>query len=122
MEKIILVNAVETSSQPNNSEINEYGKVVKIAITDGQQVLFCPVVLAEVGERGKGMKKHAFIDFCKRSTVEERICERSLWQVVQTFERSLLIVPQDASLVLLLRMCFSNQQILSTKNQGANQT
>jgi hypothetical protein len=46
MEKIILVNTVETSSQPS-TEINEYGKVVKIAIADGQQVLFCQVVLAK---------------------------------------------------------------------------
>jgi len=47
MEKNILVNTVKTSSQPSSSEINEYGKVVKIAITDGQQVLFCQVVLAK---------------------------------------------------------------------------
>ncbi|GAX39896.1 hypothetical protein NIES4075_08580 [Tolypothrix sp. NIES-4075] len=39
MEKIILVNTVETSSQAS-TEINEYGQVVKIAITDSQQVLF----------------------------------------------------------------------------------
>ncbi len=47
VEKIILVNTVETSSQPSSSEIKEYGKVVKIAITDGQQMLFCQVVLAK---------------------------------------------------------------------------
>lgn len=47
VEKIILVNTVETPSQPSSSEINEYGKVVKIAITDGQQMLFCQVVLAK---------------------------------------------------------------------------
>jgi hypothetical protein len=63
VEKIILVNTVETPSQPSSSEIaeslsggnlcselsktNEYGKVVKIAITDELQVLFCQVVLAK---------------------------------------------------------------------------
>jgi hypothetical protein len=46
MEKITLVNAVETSSQASSSEINIDGNVVRIAITHGQQVLFCQVVSA----------------------------------------------------------------------------
>jgi hypothetical protein len=226
MEKIILVNAVKTLSQTSSSEINLDGKVVKIAITDGQLVLAKdkttaittnPLentrVVAELGEsRTKAVvwssvasalvKQSGFIrvstpvatraarrrqvlllserlreqqteppqrtdaathgrtrsnccasfpgshasgvfpqlkhscvergkkkplsfklypyairvqkNFCKftinalkrllveQKTVEWRICERSLWQVVHRFRRSLLIVPQDASLVLLL--------------------
>ena len=47
MEKIILVNAVETSSQPNSSRMNLDGNVVKITITEGQQMPLCQVVLAK---------------------------------------------------------------------------
>lgn len=165
MEKIILVNAVKTSSQPSSSEINLDGKVVKIAITDGQLVQVNQVVLAfpqeelpkrfpgesegiclnrpakltlSLGSHASGVfpqVKHSHMErgkkkplpfklypypirvqknFCQftinalerllvdQKIVESRICERSLWQVVQTFRRSLLIVTQDASLVLLL--------------------
>ena len=188
MEKIILVNAVKTSSQPSSSEINLDGKVVKIAITDGQLVLAKdkitaittnPLentrVIAEVGEsrtravvwfwratasikqslfigvsskkncrawfpgyhvsgvfpqlkhsrveRGKKkplpfklypyairVQKNFFkftVNALERLLLEQKtakwgICERSLSQVVQRFGRSLLIVPQDASLVSLL--------------------
>jgi hypothetical protein len=241
MEKIILVNAVKTLSQTSSSEINLDGKVVKIAITDGQPVQANQLVLAKdkttaitanplentrvVAELGESrtkavvwssgasalVRQSAFIristpvatrgarrrqvlllsetlreqrngsrynalprkppqrtdapthgrtrsnccasfpgshasgvfpqlkhscvergkkkplsfklypyairvqkNFCKftinalkrllveQKTVEWRICERSLWQVVHRFGRSLLIVPQDASLVLLL--------------------
>jgi hypothetical protein len=186
MEKIILVNAVKTSSQPSSSEINEYGngqpmqaKQLVLAKDKTTAITTNPLektrVVAEVGEsrtrpsvwfwRATALvRQSAFIavsskkncrawfpgyhvsgvfpqlkhsrvergkkkplpfklypyairvqkNFCKftvnaleqmlveQKTVKSRICQRSLSQVVQTFGRSLLIVPQDASLVSLL--------------------
>jgi hypothetical protein len=77
MEKIILVNTVETSSQPSSSEINEYGQVVKIAITDVQQLLFCQVVLAK-DKTTAITTNHLERLFSYQETVKWRICERSL--------------------------------------------
>lgn len=47
MEKMILVNPVETSSQPSSSRMNLDGNVVKIAITESPQMPLCQVVLAK---------------------------------------------------------------------------
>ncbi|MGI2901854.1 hypothetical protein [Tolypothrix sp. VBCCA 56010] len=89
---MILVNAVETSSQPST--------------TDGQQVLSQQVVLAK--DKTSAITTSHLQNTIKalerllkdQKTVKWRICERS-WQVVQTFVRSLLIMLDDDCLGML---------------------
>ncbi|NEU73028.1 hypothetical protein PI95_010770 [Hassallia byssoidea VB512170] len=84
---MILVNAVETSSQPST--------------TDSQQVLSQQVVLAL--DKTTAITTSHLQNTIKalerllkdQKTVEERICERSIWQVVQTFVRSPLAAPYE---------------------------
>lgn len=119
---MILVNAVETPSQPS-TEINEYGKVVKIAIADELQVLSQQVVLAL--DKTTAITTNYLEDTNVALECLLADAYTSVRGSLQVWYKRLCSSSNSApgcKPSFIAEECFNNQQILSTKNQGANQT